>query len=259
MVDGTPVVYRLTSVKSELEIERMRVAVRAAARAMERVYDKVEIGMNELDVARLASQFMLEEGGDGVSHAQVMAQGDGQPRFQSCNALDRPITKGWVNLDIGCTYRRYGSDINRGIFLGREPTGKEMHLYNCRKGLDELMDSVIRPGLTVDELLSQMQTYAESEGCELRNSGPTISGGHGIGLENYQRPNLIPSSAQPEVANGNGVVVFEPGMMFTYEMPVRLVGVDDVPAFNIEDDVVVTAGGVENMSKDARREVRVKL
>ena len=259
VVDGTPVVFRMTSVKSGLEIERMRVAVGAAARAMERVLDTIEIGMNELDVSRMASQFMLDEGGDGLSHAQVMAQGDGRRRMQSCNALDRSIKEGWVNFDIGCTYRRYGSDINRGIFLGRKPTADETRLYNCRTGLNELMDRAIRPGVSVDDLLSQMQSYVASEGCELKKSGATIMGGHGIGLENYQRPNLIPSSAQPEVANADGQVVFEPGMMFTYEMPVRIVGVDNIPVINIEDDVVVTDDGVEVMSKEARREMTVKL
>ena len=48
----------------------------AAARAMERVYDTIELGMNELEVSRMASRFMLEEGGDQVTHSQVMAEGE---------------------------------------------------------------------------------------------------------------------------------------------------------------------------------------
>lgn len=84
-----------------------------------------------------------------------------------------------------------------------------------------------------------------------------LSGGHAIGLEHYQRPSLAPSSSMPELQNADGKVLFEPGMMFTYEMPVRLAGCS--AAFNVEDDVVVAATGVENMSGMLSREMQVRL
>ncbi|MCR4397962.1 MAG: aminopeptidase P family N-terminal domain-containing protein [Firmicutes bacterium] len=54
VVNANPLLWKTMAVKSEVEIERMRVAVRAACRAMERVYDVIEVGMNELEVARMA-------------------------------------------------------------------------------------------------------------------------------------------------------------------------------------------------------------
>ncbi|NLF67086.1 MAG: aminopeptidase P family protein [Chloroflexi bacterium] len=257
VVDGSPTIWKMRSVKSPLEIERMKVAVGAAARAMERVYDTIELGMNELEVSRMASRFMLEEGGDQVTHSQVMAEGEEAVNLLSCDAVDRPIGVGWVHLDIGCKYRRYGSDINRGIFLGRQPTSEERHLYACRQGINELFDRTIKPGVSFDELLSKMKAYAESQGCVVKEIGGNLFAGHNIGLEPYQPPNLIPSAAQPVFQNENGQVIFEPGMMFTYEMAVELPGVK-TPFFNIEDNVVVTEDGVENMCGDLSRELRVK-
>ena len=259
IVDATTTVWKWTAIKSPLEIDRLRRAVRAAARAMERVYDELEVGMNELDVARMASRFMLEEGGDQVTHAQVMAEGDGSASFWSCNALDRQVTKGWVHLDAGCKYMRYGSDINRGIFLGREPTDKEVKLYDCRKGVNELMDRTIKPGVAFDDLLAEMKDYVESQGCILQELNGTLFGGHGLGLEPYQRPNLLPSSAQPEFQNADGKVVFQEGMVFTYEMPVVMPANGYMPFFNIEDNVVVTRNGVENLNADLSRDLRVKM
>ncbi|HBY96052.1 MAG: Xaa-Pro peptidase family protein [Ardenticatenaceae bacterium] len=256
VVDSTPTLWKLTAVKSPLEVERMKVAVAAAARAMERVYDAIEIGMNELEVSRMVSRFMLEEGGEGVGHAQVMARGDGTLRFGSCNALDRAIERGWVNLDIGATYKRYHSDINRGLFLGREPTADERKLYEVRVGADEVLDRVIKPGVCVDDALAAMKQYIEDQSCVLQENRGVLFGGHGIGMESYQRPNLAPSSAMPELQNADGKVLFEPGMMFTYEMPIRLPGSDAF--FNVEDDVVVTETGVENMNAMIGRDLRVK-
>ncbi len=257
VADSTSTVWKVTAVKSPLEIARMKVAVVAVARAAERVFEKIEIGMNDLDVARLVQRFMLEEGADGVSHAQVMGRGDSGLRFGSCNALGRPIERGWVTLDIGARYRRYGSDINRGIFMGREPTREEQKLYKARIGANEVLDKTIKPGVPIDDALLAMKSYVESQGCALADNRGSIFGGHGIGLENYQRPNLAPSSTMPEFQNAQGKVLFEPGMMFTYEMPVQLPGSN--AAFNVEDDVVVTENGVENMSAMISRKIRVKL
>jgi Xaa-Pro dipeptidase len=259
VVDATTTIWKWTAIKSPLEIDRLRVAVRAAARGLGRVYDELEVGMNELDVARMASKFMLEEGGDVVTHAQVMAEGDGSATFQSCNALDRPVTKGWVHLDAGCKFMRYGSDINRGIFLGREPTDRETKLYECRKGVNDLMDRTIKPGVVIDDLLAEMKEYVAIHGCVLKEMSGALFGGHGLGLEPYQRPNLVPSALQPEFQNAEGKVVFQEGMVFTYEMPVEMPGDGYMPFFNIEDDVVVTKNGVENLNAELSRELRVKV
>jgi Xaa-Pro aminopeptidase len=256
LVDSTPAMWKAMAIKSALEIGRMKIAVRAAARAMERTFDFIEIGMNELDVARQVARFMLEEGADSPSHAQVMSLPDGGERFGSCMGLDRPIGPGWVTFDIGATYRRYRSDINRGIFLGREPSAAERRAYACRVGANEVLDRTIKPGISFDTALAALQQYVKAEGFVLLENHGTISGGHGLGLENYQRPNLTPSFSMPEFQNAEGNVLFEPGMMFTYEMPIRRTGSDVF--FNVEDDIVVTETGVENMSSMLDRGIRVK-
>jgi Xaa-Pro aminopeptidase len=186
-----------------------------------------------------------------------MSQSDEGLTFLSCNALDRPIEKGWVHLDVGAKYKRYGSDINRGIFLGRGPTPEERRLYDVRVGANEVLDRVIKPGVSVDDTLEALKRYVENEGCVLQQNRGALFGGHGIGMETSQRPNLMPSSFMPELQNARGVVVLEPGMMFTYEMPIRLPGSEAL--FNIEDNVVVTDSGVENMNASLSRELQVKL
>ena len=255
--DSTTTICKVMAVKSAVEIERMKVSVAAASRATSRILKVVELGMKEVDIARTLRRFMLEEGADGASNAQVMGLDASGRRFGSCTALDRPVEPGWVAFDVGASYRRYHSDVNRGIFLGREPTPAERKAFACRVGANEVLDRTIKPGVSLDAALAAMKSYIEAQGGLVLEHDGLITGGHSLGLESYQRPNFAPSSSQPEFQNTNGEVVFEPGMMFTYEMPMRMPGSTTV--FNVEDDVVVTDTGVENMSAMLDRDLHVKL
>jgi len=256
-VDGTTAIWKMRSVKSKLEIERMRKAVEAAARAMGRIFDIIDVGMNELDVARKVSIFMLEEGADRVIHSLVMAQFSDGPTFHSCDALDRKIRRGYVSLDIGCKYKRYGSDINRGIMLGRKPTEDEKKLYECRVGVNQVMEREIKPGISMDEVLVKVNQYVREFGCKMQVMRGGIWGGHGIGLEEHEYPSIALSANQPEFQDEEGKVLFKAGMMFTFETPITLPG--STESFNVEDDIVVTNSGVENMNSMLSRELRVKL
>lgn len=257
-VDGTDTILRMMAIKSKLEIERMKVAVSAAARAMERVLDRIEIGMNELDIARMASMYMLEAGADEVGHAQVMS-GAGGANLLSCGAVDRKLEKGYNYLDFGSKYKRYWSDLGRGFLLGRKPTKAEIKLYECRLGMNELMDKTIKPGVCVDDVVGEVKTYVEKCGCVWRGEiDGLLFGGHGIGIETHQMPWIASSIGQPAFQNKEGKVLFEPGMMFTYEPFIELPG-GEHPFPHIEDDVVVTETGVENMSSMLSRELKVKL
>ncbi|MCR4397961.1 MAG: M24 family metallopeptidase [Firmicutes bacterium] len=179
-------------------------------------------------------------------------------KLMSCDAVDRPIRKGWVHLDLGAKYKRYTSDINRGIFLGRRPTAEEERFYACRLGVSELMDRMIKPGVCIDDVVKAAAEYVRDRGYVLLDIGGSPFIGHGIGLEPYQRPNIVLSVVQPEVQDPDGKVRFEAGMMFSYEMSIEKPGMV-LPFFNIEDNVVVSETGVENMSGSLSRELRVKV
>jgi Xaa-Pro aminopeptidase len=256
IVDATATIKKAMALKSPLEIERMRVAVTAATTAAEKLFDLVEIGMNSLDISRRAQILMLEAGADTVTHSQVLIE-DHSPRLGSCDPVDRPVQRGYFHIDIGCTHRRYGSDIHRGIFLGRQPTPAEKKLYECRLGVSDIFDRTIKDGVSVDEVLEAADEYVQSCGCEIPRKNGVIFAGHSIGLETYQGPSLASASSQPEFQNARGELILRAGMTFTYELPIRLSGLEAF--FNIEDDILVTQDGVENMSAGSPRELRVKL
>lgn len=261
LVDASPVITSLMAIKSPLEIERMSVAVGAAARAMNRLYEHIELGLGAREVARLVSRLMIEEGADWLNHSQVMSEGDGTRKLMSCDPVDQPLEVGWVHLDLGCRFRRYTSDINRGLFLGRKPTQREEEVYAVRRGVNESLETLIKPGVSIDSVVQTVAEYIEGEGMEISIMGGQTFVGHSLGMELYVGPNLVTRGGQPPLIgldDGNDVR-FETGMMFTFECTVSPPGGESVPFFNIEDDVVVTEEGVRNMSAEVSRDLIVKV
>jgi Xaa-Pro aminopeptidase len=79
-------------------------------------------------------------------------------------------------------------------------------------------------------------------------------------MENYVGPNLVPNAGQPRLVGvGEGEdIVFQEGMMFTFECTTTPPNGEKSPFFNTEDNVVVTADGVRNMSAEVSRDLVVK-
>lgn len=247
IVDGSMAIWKIRSVKSELEIDRMRKSVEATAKAMDRCLDIFEKGMNQLDLARKAAVFMLEEGATMVDNMQVY-----DPPFSGAMALDRAIEEGYLGLDLSAIYKYYVSDLYRLALLGRRPTKDEERLYECRAGVNEVLEEAIRPGATTDEVVAKAKEYVEERGCVMG-----AGAGHGIGVEAHESPGLYPAELQPEFRDEEGEVVIEEGMMFALEPSVGLDGLKY--RFNCEDNVVVTSSGCENMNGFLSRELRVRV
>jgi len=71
IVDGSVVVWRLRSIKSDL-IERLRRSAPATCKALEYAIENVEVGMNEVELARKAGQIMMKEGLFGITHKSII-------------------------------------------------------------------------------------------------------------------------------------------------------------------------------------------
>jgi len=246
IVDGSTAIWKIRAVKSRLEVNRMRRSVEATARAMDRCLDVFEKGMNQLDLAKKAAVYMLEEGATMVDNMQVY-----DPPFSGAMALDREIEEGYLGLDLSAIYKYYVSDLYRLGLLGRRPTQDEERLYECRAGVNQVLEGAIRPGATTDEVVTKAREYVEEMGCVMG-----AGAGHGIGLEAHESPGLYPAELQPEFQNDEGEVVIEEGMMFALEPSVGMDGLKH--RFNCEDNVIVTNSGCENMNAFLSRDLRVR-
>jgi len=248
IVDGSAVVWRLRSVKSDFEIDRLRRSAYATCKALEYAIDVVEIGMDEMELAREAGRVMMDEGAFWYN-TQVL-----YPPFWACEAFDVQIPTGYVCFDFGAEYRHYLTDMHRVVALGTKPTERERRLYDVRVEANDVIQQAVKPGKSFAEVLTELNAFVEESGCVM----PENHLGHGIGLEIHEPPK-IGFSVKPQPYSGGGMpgypTRFQTGMVFALEPDIR--DPELTMTFNCEDDVVVTETGCELLA-ELPREMRIK-
>src|SRR6185312_7426517 len=147
-------------------------------------------------------------------------------------AGERVIGRGeLVVVDAGCLVDGYASDYTRTFATG-EVDGEQREAYDVVLAAQQAALDNIRAGLggvEADALARDVidgSAFAGAFGHGL---------GHGLGLDVHEAPRLSTESSDTLVA-GN-VVTVEPGVYVDGRFGIR-----------IEDDVVVTEGGIENLT-----------
>lgn len=147
----------------------------------------------------------------------------GTERFQKGDA---------VTIDYGVYYRHYWSDYTRTFFIGRPQPQLETIYHVVLEAQLAAIDS-IQPGVPMREIDLAARKVIEKAGYGEQFTHRT---GHGLGLDIHEFPKI----------HGKNEDLLEAGMVFTVEPGIYIPGLGGV---RIEDDVVVTPGGVRVLNK----------
>ncbi|MHC1784051.1 MAG: M24 family metallopeptidase [Anaerolineaceae bacterium] len=218
--------------KSEVEIEKMRKAVRIAEKAFVAVLKQIRPGMTEKEAASELSLQMLKAGCDAELPFPPIVAGGPNSANPHAVPTDRAFANGdLVIIDWGASYEGYFSDLTRNLAIGEldEEYKKIASLVHQANAAGR---SIARPGISAGEVDLAARAVIERGGY-----GPFFNHrlGHGLGLEAHE---------QPYIFSENDLSLAE-GMTFTIEPGIYLAGRGGV---RIEDDVVITSTGCECLS-----------
>jgi Xaa-Pro aminopeptidase len=231
LVPRSGVVERLRAVKDGTELAAIRRACAITDRVYERLAKLPFVGRTERDVSWDLTRLFHEEGGEGLAFESIVGAGPTGSRPHA-RAGDRKIgASELVVIDAGCTIDGYASDYTRTFATG-PLDGEAAEAYAVVQAAQAAALGAIRAGLPALEADAVARRVVDASAF----AGTFGHGlGHGLGLDVHELPRL--STETSDVLEPGNVVTVEPGVYLDGRFGVR-----------IEDDVVVTADGIENLT-----------
>lgn len=222
-------------VKSPGELERIRQAAMIADLAQLEAHPLIREGMSEREVYRLIVDRALANGAETVLLVQVAA---GERSVLSNPApSERALRHGEiVKIDTFVSADSYLSDTGRAIVVGAASADQRDVWRRMQDTLATIHES-IRPGIRADEV---WETFSRT--FKSHDMTPAIRFlGHGLGLSLHEEP-FIAAHSQ---------TVLEAGMVLAIEPIYR----NGSTGFHLEDNLIVTETGVENLTYRIGREL----
>jgi Xaa-Pro aminopeptidase len=231
LVPRSGLVEGLRAVKDEHELDALRRACAITDRVFERLMEVSFVGRTERDVSWDLTALFHEEGGEGLAFESIVGAGPTGSRPHA-RAGTRKIGAGeLVVIDAGCTVDGYASDYTRTFATG-PVNGEAKEAYQVVLRAQQAALETIRAGLSALEADAVARRVVE----ESPFAGTFGHGlGHGLGLDVHELPRL--STETTDVLQPGNVVTVEPGIYLAGRFGIR-----------IEDDVVVTGDGIENLT-----------
>ena len=218
-------------IKDAIEIEKMRKAAALADYAIEVGCKEIAEGKTEMEILT-AVENAIQAKGCKMSFETMVLSG---PKTASPHGTpgDRKIQKGdMILFDLGVIYDGYCSDITRTVAFG-EPSESQIEIYNTVRQANENAIAAVKPGVRAMELDKIARDTITDAGF---GEYFTHRLGHGLGISVHEFPSVT----------GTNELELKEGMVFTIEPGVYKA---DVTGVRIEDDLVVTADGVEILTK----------
>lgn len=218
-------------IKTPEEIEKLRTAEHIGDMAFSEILPYLKPGITELEIAAKLTYFMQMHGASGNSFPPIVASGINSSMPHAMPS-GRKLEKGdFVTMDFGCVYQGYCSDMTRTVVLGRaDEKQKEIYELVYRAQTEAL--AALRPGKTGREIDAVARNIiAEAGYGDCFGHGL----GHSVGLEIHEDPNC----------NTRETRILKEGMIMTVEPGIY---VKDFGGVRIEDMVVLTADGYENLA-----------
>ena len=228
LLSATPVTAGCRMIKSDHEIELMRLAAKVTLAAYEATWRSLKEGMTQQEIQNLIEAAHTKLGFSGSADVQV-----GEfAAFPHGSVTPQVIREGTIILaDGGCKAEGYTSDISRTFVLGKA-TDKMKQVFDIVHRAQNAALAATRPGLECAAVDAAARKVITDAGYGPDYKYFTHRMGHGMGMDGHEWPYLV--RGNPSKIAANMTFSDEPGIYIRGEFGVRL-----------EDDMHITEDGAE--------------
>lgn len=230
----------LRIIKTEEELEKLRIAESIGDRAFTEILNFIRPGITELQIAAELEYSMKKNGAEGLSFDTIAASGKNSslPHAVPTNKIIE--TGDFVTMDFGCTYDGYCSDMTRTIVVGHADDKQHDIYETVLKAQLEAM-KVIRAGVVGADVHKVAADVIANAGYgEYFGHGL----GHSVGLYIHENPRFSLSEKRKIMANT--IETVEPGIY-----------IPDFGGVRIEDMIVVKEDGFENLTYSPKELIEI--
>jgi Xaa-Pro aminopeptidase len=268
VVEPGRIVHELRLVKGPEEIAKLRRAAEITAEAHMQAMREGQAGRRESQVQAEIEYLFRRRGGTGPGYGTIVATG-ANSTILHYRAGDAVLEDGQVCLvDAGGEVDWYTADISRTFPVSGEFTGAQRDLYECCLEVQKAAVEAVKPGATIDGIhegvvrglteglvrlgLLQGPADARIEDKSYRRYYMHRTS-HWLGMDVHDVGDYFAGGTSRPLVPGM-VITVEPGLYVAPDdsgAPEAMRGV----GIRIEDDVLVTPGGHENLTAAAPKEV----
>ena len=221
-------IEQIRMVKDKEEIIKMKKAAQIATESLKDVFEMIEPGIKELDIASELAYTMRKKGAQKEAFETIVVSGE-RSSLPHGKPSEKKIDEGeLITIDMGANYQNYNSDITRTIIMGKE-NQKQKEIYSIVFEAQKAALNFLKPGVKCKEVDSVARDIITKKGYG-KYFGHGL--GHGVGLDIHELPRVSFSD--------NTVLL--PGMVITIEPGIYL---PEVGGVRIEDSVLITEESYE--------------
>jgi Xaa-Pro aminopeptidase len=239
---------RLRAIKQPEEIVAIKQAIQLTMDAFSYVKNTLESYQHEYEVEAAFSHYFRSHGAQGHAYDPIVAAGSHACTLHYNTNNDPLASDHLLLLDIGALVGGYAADITRTYAIGA-PTKRMKDVHSAVKRAHEEIIHLLAPGVTIRSYHEAVDSIMKRELMELKLIDSLDDSryrkyfphavSHGLGIDVHD------SLGNTDQLKQGMILTVEPGIY----IPEEGIGV------RIEDDILITKDGFENLSATLSREL----
>lgn len=242
-------IEELRIIKSQPEIELIRKAGEIGVKAMIETMRSTRAGLYEYEVSAIYEYMCQKEGVRDIAYNTIISSDKNHP-YLHYYKHDRLLERGdFLVMDVGPDVEYYDVDITISFPANGKFTPEQREFYTAANEIEKACLMFLKAGRTPEQVGEMAREYLENE------KGYDLSKKYWSSLSSYLRRGAVSHYVGLAVHDIGGTAREELKAGMVLAIDVYGVFADDNMGVRIEDTVVITEDGYENLSSGLPREI----